>query len=290
MHKRTLAAVIACILGIVILTGLALYILDIQGGEGGILEGLRHLGMQGPRETESFSGFIFSTENEDDRDESLTGHSPAAESEKNTEQTAAQIHSQTEPDLPFIFMEDETETENVLLHRIIFVGDSRTLGMRDALHRAGRTDDDIFIGKVGEGVSWFIEEGMSEMDDAIEEYPDLPVVFNLGVNDPTEIDDYIVTYWDCIRNHPDTDFYILSVNPIDEEFLLESETAVEEVLDMINNLNIAKLNLRLKDEFTRRYLDSASFLKSDGFETVDGLHFNTKTYLKIHDFVVNELF
>ena len=290
MHKRTLAAVIACILGIVILTGLALYILDIQGGEGGILEGLRHLGMQGPRETESFSGFIFSTENEDDRDESLTGHSPAAESEKNTEQTAAQIHSQTEPDLPFIFMEDETETENVLLHRIIFVGDSRTLGMRDALHRAGRTDDDIFIGKVGEGVSWFIEEGMSEMDDAIEEYPDLPVVFNLGVNDPTEIDDYIVTYWDCIRNHPDTDFYILSVNPIDEEFLLESETAAEEVLDMINNLNIAKLNLRLKEEFTRRYLDSASFLKSDGFETVDGLHFNTKTYLKIHDFVVNELF
>lgn len=290
MHKRTLAAVIACILGIVILTGLALYILDIQGGEGGILEGLRHLGMQGPRETESFSGFIFSTENEDDRDESLTDHSPAAESEKNTEQTAAQIHSQTEPDLPFIFMEDETETENVLTHRIIFVGDSRTLGMRDALHRAGRTDDDIFIGKVGEGVSWFIEEGMSEMDDAIEEYPDLPVVFNLGVNDPTEIDDYIVTYWDCIRNHPDTDFYILSVNPIDEEFLLESETAVEEVLDMINNLNIAKLNLRLKEEFTRRYLDSASFLKSDGFETVDGLHFNTKTYLKIHDFVVNELF
>ena len=178
----------------------------------------------------------------------------------------------------------------MLTHRIIFVGDSRTLGMRDALHRAGRTDDDIFIGKVGEGVRWFIEEGMSEMDDAIEEYPDLPVVFNLGVNDPTEIDDYIVTYWDCIRNHPDTDFYILSVNPIDEEFLLESETAVEEVLDMINNLNIAKLNLRLKDEFTRRYLDSASFLKSDGFETVDGLHFNTKTYLKIHDFVVNELF
>ena len=290
MHKRTLAAVIACILGIVILTGLALYILDIQGGEGGILEGLRHLGMQGPRETESFSGFIFSTEKEAGGDESLTDHSPAAESEKNTEQTPAQIHSQTESDLPFFFMEGETETENVLTHRIIFVGDSRTLGMRDALHRAGRTDDDIFIGKVGEGVRWFIEEGMSEMDDAIEEYPDLPVVFNLGVNDPTEIDDYIVTYWDCIRNHPDTDFYILSVNPIDEEFLLESETAVEEVLDMINNLNIAKLNLRLKEEFTRRYLDSASFLKSDGFETVDGLHFNTKTYLKIHDFVVNELF
>ena len=290
MHKRTLAAVIACILGIVILTGLALYILDIQGGEGGILEGLRHLGMQRPGETESFSGFIFSTEKEAGGDESLTDHSPAAESEKNTEQTPAQIHSQTESDLPFFFMEGETETENVLTHRIIFVGDSRTLGMRDALHRAGRTDDDIFIGKVGEGVRWFIEEGMSEMDDAIEEYPDLPVVFNLGVNDPTEIDDYIVTYWDCIRNHPDTDFYILSVNPIDEEFLLESETAVEEVLDMINNLNIAKLNLRLKDEFTRRYLDSASFLKSDGFETVDGLHFNTKTYLKIHDFVVNELF
>ena len=90
--------------------------------------------------------------------------------------------------------------------------------------------------------------------------------------------------------HPDTDFYIMSVNPIDEEFLLESETAVEEVLDTINNLNIAKLNIALKEEFASRYLDCAAWLKENGFDTVDGLHFSTSTYLKVHDFAVNELF
>ena len=59
--------------------------------------------------------------------------------------------------------------------------------MRDALRRSSRIDDDVFVGKVGEGVRWFIEEGMDEMSDAIEENPDLPVVLNLGVNDPLEI-------------------------------------------------------------------------------------------------------
>ena len=131
---------------------------------------------------------------------------------------------------------------------------------------------------------------MDEMADAIEADPDLPVILNLGVNDPLEIDDYIVTYWDCIREHPDTDFYIMSVNPVDEEFLLENETAVEEVLDTVNNLNIAKLNIALKEEFGSRYLDCASWLKEDGFDTVDGLHFTTSTYLKVHDFAVAQLF
>lgn len=290
MQKRILAAVIACILGIVLLAGIALYILNIQGGEGGILEGLRHPGMQGAGETESFAGFIYSTEQDAGGGWPQAGSSPTAESEGGKEPVSAQIHSQTESELPYSLADGETESEAAAGHRIIFVGDSRTLGMRDALHRAERADDDIFIGRVGEGVRWFCEEGQSEMDDAIEAYPDLPVVFNLGVNDPTEIDDYIVAYWDCIEDYPDTDFYILSVNPIDEEFLLESETAEEAVLEMINNLNIAKLNLRLKEEFASRYLDSASYLKADGFETVDGLHFNTKTYLKIHDFVVHELF
>ena len=48
--------------------------------------------------------------------------------------------------------------------------------------------------------------------------------------------------------------------------------------------------LCMKEEFASRYIDTASFLKSNGFDTVDGLHFTRDTYLKIHDFVVNELF
>lgn len=258
MHKRTIAAVIACILGIVLLAALAFTIPKDTG------------------EIESFTGFVYSTEAEDSKTE---------------EMTEAVSTAQTEPD--YTSTEEEQPPvipAQIAPHRVIFVGDSRTLGMRDALRRSSRTDDDIFVGRVGEGVHWFAEEGMDEMADAIEADPDLPVILNLGVNDPLEIDDYIVTYWDCIREHPDTDFYIMSVNPVDEEFLLENETAVEEVLDTVNNLNIAKLNIALKEEFGSRYLDCASWLKEDGFDTVDGLHFTTSTYLKVHDFAVAQLF
>ena len=278
MRKRTIAAIIACILGIVLLAALAFIIPGLLNGGNDPLYNLLHPGTpQKESDIEEFGGFIYSTE----KDTSITTAQTESESYIQTESEYNSAKEETMSALPAGSVKD---------HRIIFVGDSRTLGMRDALRRSSRKDDDVFVGRVGEGVHWFIEEGMDEMSDAIEENPDLPVVLNLGVNDPLEIDDYIVTYWDCIREHPDTDFYIMSVNPIDEEFLLESETAVEEVLDTINNLNIAKLNIALKEEFASRYLDCAAWLKENGFDTVDGLHFSTSTYLKVHDFAVNELF
>ena len=278
MRKRTIAAIIACILGIVLLAALAFIIPGLLNGGNDPLYNLLHPGTpQKESDIEEFGGFIYSTE----KDTSITTAQTESESYIQTESEYNSAKEETMSALPAGSVKD---------HRIIFVGDSRTLGMRDALRRSSRRDDDVFVGRVGEGVHWFIEEGMDEMSDAIEENPDLPVVLNLGVNDPLEIDDYIVTYWDCIREHPDTDFYIMSVNPIDEEFLLESETAVEEVLDTINNLNIAKLNIALKEEFASRYLDCAAWLKENGFDTVDGLHFSTSTYLKVHDFAVNELF
>ena len=253
MRKRTIAAIIACILGIVLLAALAFIIPGLLNGGNDPLYNLLHPGTpQKESDIEEFGGFIYSTE----KDTSITTAQTESESYIQTESEYNSAKEETMSALPAGSVKD---------HRIIFVGDSRTLGMRDALRRSSIKDDDVFVGRVGEGVHWFIEEGMDEMSDAIEENPDLPVVLNLGVNDPLEIDDYIVTYWDCIREHPDTDFYIMSVNPIDEEFLLESETAVEEVLDTINNLNIAKLNIALKEEFASRYLDCATWLKENGF-------------------------
>ncbi len=281
MHKKTIIAVTACILGIVLLAGLAFLIPGTRSGPGGFLSELLGRGsIKETEESELFTGFVFQTEEE--------MKAPVQDTDSSVTPETAVSH--TEPDRTD---QSETESEQSVSaekHRIIFVGDSRTLGMRDALRRTDRADNDVFVGRVGEGVRWFREDGMDEMSQAIAANPDLPVVLNLGVNDPKEIDDYIVTYWDCVREHPDTKFYILSVNPLDEEFLIDSETAEEEVLDTVNNLNVAKLNIRLKEEFEDRYLDSASFLKADGFETVDGLHYTAETYLKIHDFVVDQLF
>ena len=312
MRKTILLAIIACVLGIVLLAALAFYIPNEFGNKG---DG---------EQSELFTGFQISTEDKKRPSQTVSEHTaPDSEESESASREALpndtlpdsepqQVISETEKaeqteqaeqaDSGQKAKTDETELpdENVKhfdqlpsrvkAHRIIWVGDSRTLGLGNALHKVERVDDDLFIGQVGEGVRWFREEGMSQLSDAIAEHPDLPVVMNFGVNDPQLINDYVVAYWDVIRAHPDTHFYILSVNPLDEEFLIEDGQVADSVFDDINSLNVARMNVKLKDEFGSRYIDSASFLKADGFETVDGLHFSTNTYLKIHDFVVNKLF
>ncbi len=294
MRKTLILAVIACILGIVLLAFLAFYIPKELGNK------------ESQQDSEMFTGFQYSTESSKPSNLSISEKSGDAK----TETDSKELPGTTIPsDSPALIkdIQDETETESSLpgsqkrsgedissgtvrKHQIIWVGDSRTLGLRDALHKTERVDDDIFVGKVGEGVHWFQDEGIPELDEAIRANPRLPVVMNLGVNDPQLVDEYIETYWDVIKAYPDTSFYILSVNPLDEEVLLEDGLVEEAVFEDINSLNVARMNVRLKEEFESRYIDSASYLKSDGFDTVDGLHFSTETYLKIHDFVVKELF
>ena len=289
MRKTILLAIIACVLGIVILAALA-FCLPNRFGSG-----------KEDQQSEVFTGFQFSTEKPAVKKPAAQERPAASASENLPGDTLPGSGKPSASPLPA-----ETETAGlpdsqtlrstqlpalVKAHQIIWVGDSRTLGMGNALRKAGRNDDsDLFVGAVGEGVRWFRDQGMGEMSDAIAQHPQLPVVLNFGVNDPQLIDEYIAAYQDVIDAHPDTAFYILSVNPIDEEFLIEDGQVHETVFDDINSLNIARMNVRLKKEFGSRYIDSASFLKTDGFETVDGLHFSTQTYLKIHDFVVNQLF
>lgn len=308
MRKTIILAIIACTLGIVLLAALAIMI-PKRLGHGNRKE-----------QSEAFTGFDIATEAVPsaggtplltDSERSAAGTSALKDTDTPSVQTAASsdaLPQDTRPDKDITQTESvpessgETESPSagirrytdlpsrVREHRIIWVGDSRTLGLRDALHKAERTDDDLFVGKVGEGVRWFRDEGMAQLSDMIAENPDLPVVMNFGVNDPQLINDYVVAYWDVIRHHPDTQFYILSVNPLDEEFLIEDGQVNEAVFDDINSLNVARMNVKLKSEFGSRYIDTASYLKSDGFDTVDGLHFSTETYLKIHDYVVSQLF
>ncbi len=283
MRKTPILAVIACILGIILLGGIAFFLPKYLSEK------------SGPEESQLFTGFEISTEDLAGKetvpsaDSAGAGHETLFTETEFPSETLYGGHTHSEA------TEEETEYGPISdlvskTHRIIWTGDSRTLGMRDALGRAEREDDDIFIGKVGEGIRWFLEEGRAQLDDAIEQDPSLPVVLNLGVNDPQDISEYVTAYWDVIRDHPDTPVYILSVNPIDEEFLIEDGLVNEEVFEDINSVNIGRMNVKLKQEFQDRYLDSSSYLKHEGFDTVDGLHFSTETYLAIHDFVVEQIF
>ncbi|MSS15897.1 SGNH/GDSL hydrolase family protein [Porcincola intestinalis] len=258
----------------------------------------RHPHLSNPLESDA-SGIIRQNTDSASSESPYPSASSSSSGEKSGLSTAqeAGISLQKESDksvLPEV-SEAETETEmpeqerSLPVHKIIFVGDSRTIGMQNALKKYLPDDDCVFVGKVGEGCSWFLSEGKSLMADAISQNPDAPVVLNFGVNDPDQIDEYLAAYRDMVAEYPDTTFWFLSVNPVQRARMIEYG-ASEDALDLVTNTNITKLNLAVQQAFPGHYLDSSTILKLEGFRTVDGLHFTGQTYLRIHRFVVDELF
>lgn len=158
-------------------------------------------------------------------------------------------------------------------HSFLFVGDSRTLGMKDATG-----DSCTYLGAEGEGYSWFSGDGVLALADYLGSNPSQTVILNLGVNDPENINVYIDLYKKLISEYPSSRFYILSVNPLDEHADFNT-----------TNEMIELFNATMKSSFPDNYLDCYSYLKETGFETVDGLHYSNATYQKIHQFVVDSL-
>lgn len=160
-------------------------------------------------------------------------------------------------------------------HAILFVGDSRTIGMRDAVNQADSSDSCTYIAKEGEGYLWFSNEGMPQLEESLSQNPSQTVILNLGVNDLEEIHNYLNLYTDLFRLYPQTLFYIMSVNPIDES-----------KFDGVTNEEIQSFNQQMLEAFPDKYLDCYTYLLSEDYSTVDGLHYTESTYRNIHHFAV----
>lgn len=156
---------------------------------------------------------------------------------------------------------------------LIWAGDSRTLGMRDAVD-----NDDVYIGASGEGYRWLSESGLPQIRDAIGTYPDAPVVFNFGVNDYDSMEDYLSLYQSLTEEYPDTHFYFLSVNPI-EPTLCKN----------ITNEEIADFNSHLQEAFPDTYIDSFTYLMVSETTTIDGIHYSQEDYRAIYEFAVQKI-
>ena len=134
-----------------------------------------------------------------------------------------------------------------------------------------------YIGKVGEGYYWLVNEGIDQLRTSLSKEPDATVVFNLGVNDLSEIDRYLAFYRQIFAEYPDASFYIMSVNPVGDAC---SGASNEEIRDF---------NAKLKESFPDQYLDCYDYLEQNGFSTVDDLHYTNDTYRAIHDYTVRAI-
>lgn len=146
----------------------------------------------------------------------------------------------------------------------IYIGDSRFVQMDMYLDKG----DSYVIAKVSQGYKWLVEEAIPMVNEIKESHPEIAswtIVSNLGVNDLHNIDKYLLEY-QRISECGDR-LILISVNPCDGKR---------------NSLNteIDNFNTKLStSEF--EYLDTASYLKTDGFSTSDGVHYTKDTYIKI---------
>lgn len=159
---------------------------------------------------------------------------------------------------------------------IIFVGDSRTVGMDITVEE----ENVHFIGKVGSGYDWLEDTALEQLSNCISEIDsnNIVIVFNHGVNDPANIDKYIKLYKDVTKDFGDYTIYSMSVNPC-------KQTKEREKL---NNL-IEEFNSGVREVKGFTYIDSYSYLEKNGFESPDGLHYSNETYAEIYGLVVSTI-
>lgn len=163
--------------------------------------------------------------------------------------------------------------------KYIFVGDSRTLEMKNVI----APEDTLYIAKVGAGYSWLKSDAGPLLKNYLNLNPDVKVVLAFGVNDLGNIQSYITYYSSLIKQYPKTKFYVLSVNPVDEKKEAQNGYSVK-------NSQIAAFDKKLSAAFgSSVYINSYKYIKSRGVETRDGLHYETQVYIDLYNFIIGKI-
>lgn len=175
------------------------------------------------------------------------------------------------------------------IKNIIFVGDSRTVQMyaylsgdwNGANYSSGgvnKVDKDIFIAEGSQGLSWLKSTGIPKAKNYMKSGSALVIL--MGVNDISNIDSYISYLKSNIKSWTDTGtkVYYVSVNPCEGSYSSHNSK--------INNFN-SKLKNNLPNNIT--WIDTNSYLKSSGYSTTDGLHYDKKTSNKIYKYIKSKV-
>lgn len=162
-----------------------------------------------------------------------------------------------------------------------WVGDSRTVGMADAVYASTGTMLKK-TAKVGVG-----HEFLAENIGTITSVKKCNIVFNLGINDIMNTNSYVNTYkslltdsrYETWRNT--NKIYFLSVNPVTKDYGAMTKTSWNNRIKDFNNMlkNLAKTYKRYAT-----YIDTNSLMQKGTIpmKSTDGIHYSNDTYLQIY--------
>ena len=179
---------------------------------------------------------------------------------------------------------------------VVFIGDSRTEYMKNALARAGANTNYVkFICKAGEGYSWLTGTAVPQLQELVKNDTNsilskkTAVIFNFGVNDYNEYAKY-AAYYKLIASSLEKkgcELYFMSVNPINR-LMLSNTGRADRSEAKIRSFN-TYMQKNLLSSYT--YIDMYSYLKATGYSFAsdkygagsidDGLHYTARTYKRI---------
>ena len=164
---------------------------------------------------------------------------------------------------------------------VIFVGDSRTGQMANAVGGTAAWPGTAFAACFGGGVDWLsTAQAKKEVDQYVT--PGAVIILNYGVNDLSRHNDYIATINRYAQDwiSKGATVYFASVGPVGENEYGKRNWAVEYFNNQLNNrldARIGRLNLY-------------AFLTGSGYVTLaDGLHYDGTTYAAMFQFLMQSI-
>ena len=184
---------------------------------------------------------------------------------------------------------NDSKNNNTAVNKYIFVGDSRTVGMYSyksnnystANYSSGgahEVGNDVYIAETSQGLSWLKSTGMP----AAKKYfsNSSAVIILLGVNDTYNSDGYISYLKDNYSSWKSTGVrvYFSAVGPCNGGY-------------SSNNASISSFNSKVQANLPSgvTWIDTYSYLNSNGFNTTDGLHYDKATSEKIYNYIKSKV-
>ena len=153
-----------------------------------------------------------------------------------------------------------------------FNADSRTEGLRDAVR-----DDSVWSCLSSMGYDWMVSTGVPQVEDQIED--NTAVIILMGVNDLYHVNDYIsyINSKAAEWGNRGAQTYFVSVGPVQND-------------PYCTNGEIESFNAAMQANLSgATYIDVYSHLVSEGFSTVDGIHYPDSVSIDIYNYILDHL-
>lgn len=162
--------------------------------------------------------------------------------------------------------------ETVSNDKLIFIGDSRTEAIRDAVQ-----DDSIWSCLSSMGYDWMVSDGAPEIEDEIQD--NTAVIILMGVNDVHHVNEYIQYINQKAKEWTDlgASTYFVSVGPVEND-------------PYVTNAQIESFNSSMEANLIGvNYIDIYTHLTENGYSTLDGIHYPDDVSIEIYNYILEHL-